>query len=82
MFCSRSILRLTLPAGVFGSSVTNSICLGYSCWLSRVRTRVLDVPRQPGPGDCFGTMKALTTWPRVVVGHADHRRFGDVGMLA
>src|ERR1019366_3340929 len=36
---SRSILRLTLPAGVLGNSVTNSISLGYSCKLSRVFTR-------------------------------------------
>ena len=36
---SRSTLRLTLPAGVLGSSATNATRRGYSCWLSRWRTR-------------------------------------------
>ena len=35
---SRSALRLTLPAGVFGNSVTKATMRGYSCRLRRMRT--------------------------------------------
>src|SRR3546814_7438787 len=61
---SRSALRWTLPAGVFGNSSTNTTWRGYSCWLSRLRTRSwISLMKGSPPGRPAPT-KALTTWPR------------------
>ena len=64
---SRSTLRLTFPAGVFGSSAsTNSTWRGYSCWLRRVRTETPGsrCTKASEPGARLDTTKAFTTWPR------------------
>ena len=61
---SRSTLRLTLPAGVFGKSATNATIRGYSCRLRRVRTKSWMSAASASSCGRSVTTKALTTWPR------------------
>ena len=78
---SRSILRLTLPAGVFGNSVTNSIERGYSCWLSRWRTKSwISVAKASSPG-AVGDDEGLDDLAAQLVGHADRAGLAHVGVL-
>ena len=73
-------MRLTLPAGVFGSSATNSTWRGYSCWLSRWRTRSwISLANASSPA--LGDDEGLDDLAAQRVGHADGGGFAHVGML-